>query len=143
MKSFVCRPLGFVRKKHMETDMITVFDEIKRNLGKKEKTIIFKNGKNDVSLSADKIIAIEVYGHKMILILKTRTIQIKDSISRVEEELTRYHFIKISRNRMINFKYVKEIEKNKIILADEYEFCVSKNRLKYVEEEWLKYKCFF
>ena len=68
-KSFVCRPLVFIRKKYASEDLKMVMDEIKLYLGEEYRTITFNNNTKRVELNVNDIYSVEVFNHQLSLIV--------------------------------------------------------------------------
>ena len=80
-KSFVCRPLGFIRKKYASEDLKMVMDEIKLYLGEEYRTITFNNNTKRVELNANDIYSVEVFNHQLRIVLKNnKDITIRDQM---------------------------------------------------------------
>ena len=87
-KSFVCRPLGFIRKKYASEDLKMVMDEIKLYLGEEYRTITFNNNTKRVELNANDIYSVEVFNHQLRIVLKNnKDITIRDQMVKHIEEL--------------------------------------------------------
>ena len=64
------------------------------------------------------------------------------TLKKIENELNKYDFIKISRNTLINLNYIKDMSKDMIVMKNGRKFYISsrnvievKNRFKKFNEE--------
>ena len=134
--AFVCRPLGFIRKKFLEQDFIIAMEEVDSYIGAKYKTITFASGEEVLLYN---IHVIEVYDHRMVILFKEHSLVVKDNLKKYEEELRKNDFAKISRNRVVNLRYVIEMNGKKIETQDGYKLEISKNRLREIRDTWKRY----
>ena len=139
-EAFVCRPLGFIRKNKVENDINRTLFSVEEFVSKKKREFVFMDGLKSIPVMLDKVRLVEVYNHDFIVVLKESALQMKDKLKRVESELKTNDFVKVSRNRMINLKFLKEIVKNECVLYDGDTFGISEDRVLYVKDSLMKYK---
>lgn len=123
-EAFVCRPLGFIKKADIERDVAKVIYSVCDYLRDGKNILITKKG---VTISIDNIIAVEVFIHNLIFYDMTGELKIRATLSEYENKLKQYGFIKVSRNAMVNRYYIKNYEKNNIIMRNGKEFGISRN----------------
>ena len=141
--AFVGQPLGFVRKQSLETDLETVLREVNRVLEKKLKVIEITSGTTKYTLKLSEIIAFEIFVHDMTVYYYDDTeLTVRYTLKKIENELNKYDFIKISRNTLINLNYIKDMSKDMIVMKNGRRFYISsrnvtevKNRFKKFNEE--------
>jgi DNA-binding LytR/AlgR family response regulator len=139
-EAFVCRPIGFIRKDDLEQEVALSMREIMNYLEKKYAVISVKCGSQNIEVHLNEVIAVEVYNHEMIIIFKDEQITIHESLSNLENTLSQNGFVKISRSRMVNFKYIREFGKKEVDMYGGYTFTVSEDRIKVAKQIWLKYR---
>ena len=139
-EAFVCRPLGFIRKEKLEIDCDRAFVSVNEYIQKKNRTIMFKDGMKNLRLRIDEIVAVEVYDHKLVIIGQADNQTVKDKLVRVESELTNYGFVKTSRNRMVNLRYISKVTNGECIMTNGDSFKISEDRIKFVSNTVLIYK---
>lgn len=141
--AFVGQPLGFVRKQSLETDLETVLREANRVLEKKLKVIEITSGTTKYTLKLSEISAFEIFVHDMTVYYYDDTeLTVRYTLKKIENELNKYDFIKISRNTLINLNYIKDMSKDMIVMKNGRRFYISsrnvtevKNRFKKFNEE--------
>lgn len=136
-KSFVCRPLGFIRKSDFENDFRLVMYEIKDYLDKKYKTLSLYDGVNEITMPLYAISVIEIYDHKMVITFDKRKIAIRESLSNVEEILIQNNFVKVNRSTMINLRFIKEIDGDCIKLESGDTYTISRRKVNDVTRSWI------
>ena len=138
--AYVCRPLGFIRKSRDIVDLNRAMVEITYYINKKYATILLKDNMKNIELSIRDIRAIEVYNHNIVVMMKNKEFTVRDKLSRIEQILYRYDFIKISRSRMVNPMYIQNITGEKIYLYGDDVLEVSSRRIADVYDQWEKYQ---
>ena len=141
--AFVGQPLGFVRKHSLENDLETVLREVNRVLEKKMKVIEIISGTTKHTLKLSEIIAFEIFVHDMTVYYYDDTeLTVRYTLKKIENELNKYDFIKISRNTLINLNYIKDMSKDMLVMKNGRRFYISsrnvtevKNRFKKFNEE--------
>jgi DNA-binding LytR/AlgR family response regulator len=139
-KAFVCRPLGFIRKKYIEQDIRQPMMEAIRLLSEREAVIEFKNGKKELQINISKVYAIEVFNHRMDIILRDQTLKIADQLSHYIQELENHGFIIVRRGVMLNLAYVQSINGYVASLYNGKTYEMSKDKAEDIRREWLYYK---
>lgn len=87
IKAFVCRPLGFIRKKHDAEDIKVTMDKIISYMNDKNVLYTFKNNRNTLVLNLSTVLYIEMSNHDMNIYMTDDCRVVRDKISRVEKEL--------------------------------------------------------
>lgn len=143
IKSFVARPLGFVRKGNLEEDLLEYKRGILEFVARKNKTITLKDGKNTLEMPLNSIMYINMNGHYMELVCTEKTLEIRDKISRIEETLCDNYFIKINRSCLVNARYIDKINGVEVQLINSKLLYASEEKKKTIMLEWQKYvmKC--
>lgn len=136
-KSFVCRPLGFIRKSDFENDFRLVMYEIKDYLDKKYKTLSLHDGANEITLPLYAISVIEMYDHKMLITFDKRKTAIRESLNNIEEILKQNNFVKVNRSTMINLRFIKEIDGDCIKLESGDTYTISRRKVNDVTRSWI------
>lgn len=139
-QSFVCRPLGFIRKQYMESDLLPALLSMTEFLAKSKYQYVFHNGNEELKLPLSRVVRIEVFGHNMEVVTFNRTFNVRDNISRIEQDIVRRGFVKISRSCLVNLKHIETIDDCKITMTDNEAVHMSKERKSFVTDEWHRYQ---
>lgn len=138
--AFVGQPLGFVRKQSLETDLETVLREVNRVLEKKLKVIEITSGTTKYTLKLSEIIAFEIFVHDMTVYYYDDTeLTVRYTLKKIENELNKYDFIKISRNTLINLNYIKDMSKDMIVMKNGRRFYISSRNVIEVKNRFKKF----
>lgn len=137
-KSFVCRPLGFIRKKYASEDLKMVMDEIKLYLGEEYRTITFNNNTKRVELNVNDIYSVEVFNHQLRIVLKNnKDITIRDQMVKHIEELEENGFIQVRRGIVVNSRYIKNIKEANLIMDNGEMYPIGRENVTKVKQQWL------
>jgi DNA-binding LytR/AlgR family response regulator len=92
------------------------------------------------SILVDKILYVEADGHQSILHLQHEKIILKQSLGNFEQQVAGQPcFVKCHRAYVVNLKYVAMILKTDMLLDNNEKIPVSRNMLKKVQQEFLRY----
>ena len=137
-KSFVCRPLGFIRKKYASEDLKMVMDEIKLYLGEEYKTITFNNNTKTLELNVNDIYSVEVFNHKLRIVLKNnKDITVRDQIVKHIGELEENGFIQVRRGIVVNARYIDNIKETTLIMSNGETYPIGRENVTRVKQQWL------
>ena len=137
-KSFVCRPLGFIRKKYASEDLKMVMDEIKLYLGEEYRTITFNNNTKRVELNVNDIYSVEVFNHQLRIVLKNnKDITIRDQMVKHIEELEENGFIQVRRGIVVNSRYIKNIKEANLFMDNGEMYPIGRENVTKVKQQWL------
>ena len=95
------------------------------------KTIHVSNSEGEYTININDIMYLEARNQQVSIQTKDAEIIQRYNLSDYAEELAEYAFISVHRSYLVNFKYVKGINKQGIVLLDETVIPIS--RLKYAE----------
>lgn len=136
-KGYVCRPLGFVRKKYAAEDLELVMAEIVTYLDNECSKITFYNGSKSLEIDASSIYYVEVFDHELFVSTVDDEIQVRDQLTRHLAELENYGFIVVRRGVAVNYRYIKNICNYEITLVNGKVFKISKDRFSDVKRQWI------
>lgn len=137
-KAFVCRPLGFISKSDIEEDIIPVMRSIMEFLEDKKRSITIETSKGLQQLYVRDIMAVEVFNHKLQIVLEDKMFEQKGQLSRYESQLFECGFIKIARGILVNRKSIDKINGNELQLVNGMKYTISRRRMNEVYQMWRK-----
>jgi len=133
-------PLWFVRKSRLEKDMKKAFLKFENLLITYRLSYRAMNGFSTKEILIKDIFYFECTKHTITAHTTTREYIAHGSLKKVEEELSRYGFIRIHKNYLVNAKHIKEICIREVLLSSGKRVDMSKDRKKDVKEAMLRYE---
>ena len=105
------------------------------------KFMIIKTPKKSMKLNYDEIYYFEMFSPNIVIHTIKEEIALRKKISEIEKELKSSSFIRCHRSYIVNLKYVKSISKKTIILENEVNIPLSRNKYKEVNDYFINYLC--
>lgn len=141
-ETFEVQPFGFVRKSNFLGDIEEV---VSRYMSSHEavfsdKTLVFTRKGNKFRVSMSDIMYIEGGGmyQRLYLHETSEPLEIDSRMEKLEEELAEYGFMRVHKGYLVNFFYIKSIERSgEILLSDGRRIPVSRRRKNDVKQEYL------
>lgn len=137
-QSFVCRPMGFVRKFNMEQDITVALTQVINEIREQNKVLSLpqKGGSYDVKLS--EIQSLEMQNHQMEIVMIQESIRVKASLNKIEAFLIECGFIKVRRGVIVNPVFVTNINQEGILeMINGRKYPISREQLVMVRRQWL------
>lgn len=134
--AFVGRPIGFVQKKCLESDLEKFVYDAVYHVRKRAQRVEITGKDRKYELAADEIVVFEVYDHELKITLKDGEKILSGSLHTYEEKLEEYGFIKISRSVMLNPRYIKNISGDEAVMINGSICKISRSRRKNVRREY-------
>lgn len=124
-------PLWFVRKSQLTEDIRRALRKYFQITLKKRLNFRIKLSFGVKEVLVSEILYIECAGHKLtVKLVNSISYQVYGSLKKVETELSRYGFLRIHKNYLVNQMYIKEIRSRTVVLGDGTELDMGKNRKK-------------
>ena len=139
IKAFVCRPLGFIRKKHDAEDIKVTMDKIISYMNDKNVLYTFKNNRNTLVLNLSTVLYIEMSNHDMNIYMTDDCLVVRDKISRVEKELAAKGFVKINRSSLVNMEHIVNIKDDEVIIDNGTKLYITGNKQEMIIRDWQAY----
>lgn len=131
---------------NFEENLAECMDAIfqKLSIVPEHREIRFIEGKKDLFIG--KLLYIESNLHKLYFhVLEDKMVEytLKDSLNHIQEEFDSQSLIRIHQSYLVNLAFVKAIENNLVILADNTKLPIAKSRYKQAVEQITLYKGVF
>jgi DNA-binding LytR/AlgR family response regulator len=110
---FVLKPIRYAQ---FSTKIIKAVNMIKRKSKKKYLLLPVEERKERVS--TDEILYVEVKNHNVVIITEKRSYSLRDSMKKIEEELSDSHFARCNQSYLVNLKHVTGIEKDMAYMGE-------------------------
>lgn len=141
--AFRYKPIGFVRKQHLETELEFAIDTIKSELNMATVYISVKEprtfGGKDYSLNVDEILYFKTAKHYLeIKLINNKAITIRDKISNYSDNPKLKNFVMIDSGILINLAHIKVVD-NAVELSNGERMLISRRRVQFVLQAYIKY----
>ena len=128
---------GFIRKNHLESDLVKVFDRILKN-NQSSNYLLLKHNGETIKIKYNDIFYLEKIKNYVYVHTGNQVYSIKDTLTKYEEMLKPFSFIRCHAGYIVNLNYVNKIGKKDIILSNNCIVPMSRNKEKLVKEEFLR-----
>lgn len=140
-ESFICRPIGFVRKRIFEQEFKLIMNRIIKTLVADEKVIVLGESKEKYQFLLNEIQMIDKFKHDIIVSIQDRDIAIRDRLSRIEDRFHENNFVKVNRGCMVNMSFIYKNENGLITLLNGKKITISRNKVKEVNDKYKNFTC--
>lgn len=138
-ESFVCRPVGFIRKRIFEQELESVMNRVVSEMIDNNMIIQVGESRNTYMLLLSSIRTIDTYQHNIILKLEKGELIVRDKLSRIEPILADKGFVTVNRGCAINMKYILKVEGGLVTLLDGSQISISRSKCKGVNKKYKEY----
>lgn len=128
---------GFIRKNHLESDLVKVFDRILKN-NQSSNYLLLKHNGETIKVKYYDIFYLEKIKNYVYVHASNQVYSIKDTLTKYEEMLKPFSFIRCHAGYIVNLNHVNKIGKKDIVLSNNYIVPMSRNKEKFVKEEFLR-----
>lgn len=137
-RSFSYNPFWFLRKTHLE-ELTELIEKAIEQIHIRKKSFSFDTGNQLVSIPLQEIVYFESDNHYVILHSTMTTYRYKARITEISKMLMPYYFARIHVGYLVNCRYITLIQKSDLILETGETLPVSRNRIKEVQDQFIKY----
>ena len=136
------QPFRFVRKSFLGDELGEVVEDINKVLSKRAAGKKFKlqTKSHDVYIDVEQIVYIEIYGHW--LHVYTNDGDVLDCygiLSEYELQLEPFDFARTHKSYLVNCRYIRSVEKERVVLDDKTYIPLSRRRINTVNDKFTKY----
>jgi DNA-binding LytR/AlgR family response regulator len=135
-KAFRCKAIGFIRKKAIDSEISEVIDVIYLHLLRRNKKIIIDESGSEKPVSVLDIIYVKSDNHYVELYTKDSKSVMRKSINRFETDYAAYGLIRVHIRYIVNVRFIKTIEKKFVLLKNNEQIPISREKEKYVKERF-------
>lgn len=131
--------LHYLLKPINKAKFFMILDKLGEKKASPEK-VLLSMAAGPVSILPDKIMYAEANGHGCVVHTTSEVITVKDSIGTFEKAVeTRNSFVKSHRAYIVNLQYVSMVLKTDVVLDNDERIPVARNRLKFLQEAFVKF----
>lgn len=137
--SFRYRPFGYIRKSHIDSELLSVIKDIKDYFEVKKEFFICSTRGNTLYFEYKDIRFLESYSHEIIIHTTSGDYAFNDTLSGLEKKLPSDRFIRTHHSYLVNCDYIFSIEKDRVILSTEQSVPLSRKRISEVKHKMMVY----
>lgn len=128
-KGYLYDAFRFVRKSNLDQDLREAAISLDQVLVFQDEYLVFKTDNGDVTQVAKDIKYFEADGHFINMACKDETIRTCGTMRDYEERFKNIGFIRIHKGFLVNFRYIRSVDKNAVILTCGKRLPLSRNRI--------------
>lgn len=138
MELFDFRPLNFLIKPIDESAILNVVEQFEE-INKKDNYLFrFKKGRDFYKIPISKILYFERKGRKIYVHLQNEEYDYYDSLELIYENLKQYDFLLIHKSYLINYRFVKIMSYDHVVLVDGTQIPISQAKREQIRKEFMK-----
>lgn len=138
---FEYTPLAFVRKSALKKDLHRAMYQYFRSISCLQLSIRLKDGYGDKEIFIKDILYVECEGHHLTYVtIQGLNLETYGTLKAVEDELTRYDFLRVHKSFLVNQKYIESVGKREVLLVGGRCVDMGKDRKKEVQIAMLQYE---
>lgn len=134
-------PCGFIRKSRFlqDTAEIVALYLKKRTSRSKYPRLVLHTQMGMESIQLDQIVYVEGLGKYQNITLKDKDepVRVRRSMQELEEELVSYGFLRVHKGYLVNYRFVRRIEENDLLLTTGQLLPISRRKLGEIKEQYL------
>ncbi len=140
-QTFKTQPLAFVRKNCFSDDMTEAMNTIMKYLKRPQDTIVTLEDSlgHPVRIHVNRTIYIEAKDNYQYIISAGKQEMVRCSIAELEKALEPYRYIRVHRSYLVNYKYIRRINSDHILLDDGRSLPMSRLRKKEIRQLFMEY----
>ena len=140
-ESFSVQPLGFVRKSNFLNDIAAVVDMFQKycQMTRSAEHVEFNTRTSLISLRIAQIRYIEgSRNYQMIFLMdQNEPVEVKMTMEKLEKKMKPLGFIRIHKGYLVNYRFIRRIETNLVILKDDTELPIGRSKAQEVRAQYL------
>lgn len=137
---FEYAPLAFVRKSALKKDLYRAICQYFRRTSYLQLSIRLKDGFGNKELFIKDILYVECEGHHLTyMTVQGVSLEVYGTLKAVEDELTRYDFLRVHKSYLVNQRYIESIGKREVLLVGGRRVDMGKDRKKDVQTAMFQY----
>lgn len=134
-KGYIYGAFRFVRKRNLDHDLREAAISLNQALFFQDARLVFKTDYGDVIKVVKDIKYFEADSHLIYLTCKDGTIRTNGTLQDYEDRMKNIGFIRIHKGFLVNFRYIRSVDKNAVILTCGKRLPLSRNKIKETKEK--------
>lgn len=134
------RPLRFIRKSCIDTELTEALEAVKTIVEEKSKIFTYVTVDRVLkSLRADSIIYLESEFHTVKIVCQQETFKIYRSLKNMEQEYAAYGFIRVQSGFIVNIRHILSMKSGMLKMANGVEISIGRDRREAVKTAYMDY----
>lgn len=138
MELFDIRPINFLVKPLDEVIVAKVVDAYIKISGGKTDVFSYIKGYEQHKVEVYKIMYFKRDRRKVIMYTTEETVEFYESLEKIYERVKNYGFLFIHKSYMVNYRYIKTIGYDHLVMIDGEEFSISQARRKEIRDMYMR-----
>ncbi len=138
-KAFKFKAIGFIRKKKFEEEIDEILDTILIELEKINHVIQLTEAGAIIKIDLFDIRYVKSSDHYVEFHFDGKYKTIRRKLDEIQEQIEDYGFIRIHSRYLVNYRYIFSIEKTTVVMSDNLQLPLSRNRIEYAKEKFQIY----
>lgn len=138
-ETFQYHPFSFIRKSFLETELEKVLTQALSELRAEGQKFAFKNGKEAVAVLLSDILYFEAEGNYLVMHTKQDVYRMRDTMTRLENELDKKGFVRIHKGFLVNQEAVYKLGNEEVVLSDGSILPIGRNNREQTKEKLMRY----
>ena len=138
-QSLVYRPFRFIRKSKMNIELDEALKALVKDIHEGNRYIVIGNSSKSYKVHIADIIYIESSKHDITIHTEEEIICVRDTMTRLEDVLEKYYFIRIHSGYLVNPKYIYSIGTKDVILDNKVELPISRHKIADTKKRFFEY----
>jgi len=144
-ETFQVQPFGFIRKNNFTRDMTDTISEYMHEKNAESNFLAVQTNNNSIvrSLQISEIVYIESYRSSQTVYMSDgEQIEIHMTMDELEEKLKDYDVLRTYKGYLVNFSYVRKIERTGVLVSyagKEKVLNISRNKVQEMKDKYLNY----
>lgn len=135
---FDIQPLNFLLKPIDKIKLFKMIDLAVRLIDNKNHIFVFKVKESTYRLKVKDILYFESFQHNFKVVTTSGSYEFRSNFSKIMDQLSDFGFIQVHRSYVINYNQTKNIDYDKLIMNNDVEIPISRDRRKETREIFLK-----
>lgn len=127
-KGYLYNAFRFVRKSNLDQDLCEAVKSLNESFSTQNVYLVFKTSKGEAVRAVEDIRYFEVKTHFINVVCNDGNIRIYGTLREYEEQIGNNGFIRIHKSYLVNFRYIRSVEKNIVFLSCGKELPLSRYR---------------
>ena len=135
-KAYRFKAMGFIRKKHMDSEIDEMIEVLMSTLSRKRKHLTFQDARKTICIRLEDIMFMHSDDHYVEVFTIHGKEIIRASLNNIESAYGCFGLIRIHMRYLVNYKYIYSIEKNTVTLQNRKQIPLSRSRSATVKEQF-------